>query len=222
MPETTTRRCFTLGARYDPTRTIALGCSVSHEHRSADPRSSYDYRVNSASCYGADPLHPEHEPGAHDSTTVLLTGATGYIASHTWLALQDAGLRRGRRRRLLEQLARGAAAAADAGGRDARRSCRPTCCDAAALDACSRRDAIDAVVHFAALQGGRRDRPRSRSPTTPTTSAACSTLCRGDAAPRLPGAWSSAPAPPSTASPSGCRSARTRRCRRPTPTARPS
>ena len=27
------------------------------------------------------------------TTTVLLTGATGYIASHTWLALQQAGYR---------------------------------------------------------------------------------------------------------------------------------
>ena len=27
------------------------------------------------------------------SATVLLTGAAGYIGSHTWLALQDAGYR---------------------------------------------------------------------------------------------------------------------------------
>jgi hypothetical protein len=33
--------------------------------------------------------------------TILLTGATGYIASHTWLALQARRLRGGRRRRLL-------------------------------------------------------------------------------------------------------------------------
>ena len=26
-------------------------------------------------------------------TTILLTGATGYIASHTWLALQEAGFK---------------------------------------------------------------------------------------------------------------------------------
>ena len=26
-------------------------------------------------------------------TTILLTGATGYIASHTWIALKEAGFR---------------------------------------------------------------------------------------------------------------------------------
>jgi UDP-glucose 4-epimerase len=37
---------------------------------------------------------------------ILLTGATGYIGSHTWLALHAARHAGGRPRRLLEQLAR--------------------------------------------------------------------------------------------------------------------
>jgi UDP-glucose 4-epimerase len=83
--------------------------------------------------------------------TILLTGATGYIGSHTWLALQEAGLhviglddfsnsdpevlnrieRLGGQRPQFER--------ADVG-------------DPAALDALFRRERIDAVVHFAAFK----------------------------------------------------------------------
>lgn len=47
-----------LGARYSPTRTIQLGCSVGREDRSADSTVSYDYRVNSASCFAQLLLNP--------------------------------------------------------------------------------------------------------------------------------------------------------------------
>ena len=83
--------------------------------------------------------------------TILLTGATGYIASHTWLALWQAGfdvlgvddfsnsspevLRR------LEQL----------GGR-APRFEKLNVCDAPALETLFQRHRIDACVHFAALK----------------------------------------------------------------------
>jgi UDP-glucose 4-epimerase len=83
------------------------------------------------------------------TATVLLTGATGYIASHTWLALWEAGfdvvgldnfsnsspevLRR------LQTL----------GGR-APRFVRADVCDRGALDALFASTTIDAVVHFAA------------------------------------------------------------------------
>src|ERR1700749_979153 len=82
--------------------------------------------------------------------TILLTGATGYIASHTWLELQAAGydvvglddfsnsspevLDR------LEQLS-----GKTAGVR------RPRVCDAEALNGVFERPRIDAVVHFAAF-----------------------------------------------------------------------
>ena len=83
--------------------------------------------------------------------TILLTGATGYIASHTWLELLAAGydvvglddftnsspevLNR------LEQLS-GQAPVFE----------RANVCDGAALDAVFARHRIDAVVHFAALK----------------------------------------------------------------------
>ena len=83
--------------------------------------------------------------------TVLLTGATGYIASHTWLALQAAGfavvgvddfsnsspevLQR------LQQL-----------GGHAPVFERASVCDAAAMAAIFSRHTIDAVVHFAAFK----------------------------------------------------------------------
>lgn len=83
--------------------------------------------------------------------TVLLTGATGYIASHTWLALWEAGfdvigvddfsnsspvvLDR------LEQL-----------GRKAPRFVELNVCDQPALEALLAREKIDAVVHFAAFK----------------------------------------------------------------------
>ena len=83
--------------------------------------------------------------------TILLTGATGYIASHTWLELLAAGhdvvglddfsnsspevLNR------LEELS-GKAPVFE----------RASVCDAAALDAVFERRRIDAVVHFAAFK----------------------------------------------------------------------
>ena len=83
--------------------------------------------------------------------TILLTGATGYIASHTWLELQAAGydvvglddfsnsspevLNR------LEELS-GKAPVFE----------RASVCDAAALDGVFARHRIDAVVHFAAFK----------------------------------------------------------------------
>ena len=83
--------------------------------------------------------------------TILLTGATGYIASHTWLALQAAGLRvvgiddfsnsspevLNRLERLSGQ--RPAFERGDVG-------------DATALEALFQRERIDAVVHFAAFK----------------------------------------------------------------------
>jgi UDP-glucose 4-epimerase len=85
------------------------------------------------------------------SRTVLLTGATGYIASHTWLALLAAGfdvvgvdnLSNSSEQVLgrLEKLA----------GR-APRFEKVDVCDTAALDGVFRRHRIDAVVHFAAYK----------------------------------------------------------------------
>ena len=83
--------------------------------------------------------------------TVLLTGATGYIGSHTWLALLAAGFRviglddfsnsspevLNRLRRLAGQEPR--FVQADVG-------------DAAGLDGLFARERIDAVVHFAAFK----------------------------------------------------------------------
>ena len=82
---------------------------------------------------------------------ILLTGAAGYIASHTWLALQSAGfdvvgvddfsnsspevLRR------IEAL----------GGRPVVFE-QANVCDSAAMDAIFRKHRIDAVVHFAAFK----------------------------------------------------------------------
>lgn len=85
------------------------------------------------------------------SPTILLTGATGYIASHTWLALQAAGLRviglddfsnsspevLNRLERLSGQ--RPVFERADVG-------------DEKALEALFQRQRIDAVVHFAAFK----------------------------------------------------------------------
>jgi UDP-glucose 4-epimerase len=80
---------------------------------------------------------------------VLLTGATGYIGSHTWLALQEAGFdvvgvdnfcnSSPRVLPRLEQL----------GGRTPRFEPADVC-DAGALRAVFERHTIDAVVHFAA------------------------------------------------------------------------
>lgn len=82
---------------------------------------------------------------------VLLTGATGYIASHTWLALQAAGYRVvgldnfcNSSPVVLDRLHELSGRAPD--------FMRADVCDPAALDAVFRERRIDAVVHFAALK----------------------------------------------------------------------
>ena len=81
--------------------------------------------------------------------TVLLTGATGYIASHTWLALWEAGFDvigvdnfANSSPEVLNRLR-------SLGGRTPRFE-RADVCDGAALDAVFAAGRIDAVVHFAA------------------------------------------------------------------------
>ena len=83
--------------------------------------------------------------------TVLLTGAAGYIASHTWLALLEAGFEvvgidnfSNSSPRVLDRLARLASRTPDFEQADV--------CDAAALDSLFGRRRIDAVVHFAAFK----------------------------------------------------------------------
>ncbi|MCF8204626.1 MAG: UDP-glucose 4-epimerase GalE [Methylotenera sp.] len=83
--------------------------------------------------------------------TILLTGATGYIASHTWLALQRAGYRvvgvdnfANSSPVVLERLAELATAPIEFERADV--------CDAAALDAIFARYQPAAVVHFAAFK----------------------------------------------------------------------
>ena len=84
-------------------------------------------------------------------TTVLLTGATGYIASHTWLALQSAGYDvvgvddfSNSSPEVLERLR-------ELGGR-APVFERASVCDAAAMEALFQRHPIAATVHFAAFK----------------------------------------------------------------------
>jgi UDP-glucose 4-epimerase len=83
--------------------------------------------------------------------TVLLTGASGYIASHTWLALLQAGFEvvgvddfSNSSPLVLERLQAlsGRAPVFE----------RASVCDAAAMDALLQRQRIDACVHFAALK----------------------------------------------------------------------
>ena len=81
--------------------------------------------------------------------TILLTGATGYIASHTWLALQAAGFDvvgvdnfANSSRIVLDRLA-------ELGGQ-APVFIEADVCERAATDAVFRLHRIDAVVHFAA------------------------------------------------------------------------
>ncbi len=83
--------------------------------------------------------------------TILLTGATGYIGSHTWLALQAAGLRvlglddfSNSSPEVLARLER------LSGQRPEFQ--RTDVCDAAALDRLFAAERIDAVVHFAAFK----------------------------------------------------------------------
>ena len=83
--------------------------------------------------------------------TILLTGATGYIASHTWLALQAAGFQvvgvddfSNSSPEVLNRLRQlsGQAPAFE----------QASVCDAAAMARVFARHAIDAVVHFAAFK----------------------------------------------------------------------
>jgi UDP-glucose 4-epimerase len=83
--------------------------------------------------------------------TVLLTGATGYIASHTWLALLAAGHRvigvddfSNSSPEVLNRLAELAGQRPDFERLDV--------CDAAALETLFARQRIDATVHFAAFK----------------------------------------------------------------------
>jgi UDP-glucose 4-epimerase len=85
------------------------------------------------------------------TATVLLTGATGYIASHTWLALLAAGHRvigiddfSNSSPEVLNRLAELSGATP--------RFERLDVCDAAALQALFARERIDAAVHFAAFK----------------------------------------------------------------------
>lgn len=83
--------------------------------------------------------------------TVLLTGATGYIASHTWLALQAAGFGvvgvddfRNSSPEVLNRLR-------ELSGREPVFE-RASVTDAAAMESLFQRHRIDACVHFAALK----------------------------------------------------------------------
>ena len=83
--------------------------------------------------------------------TILLTGATGYIGSHTWLALQAAGFAvvgvddfSNSSPVVLERLRELSGQAPVFEKADV--------CDAAAMDAIFRRHRIDATVHFAAFK----------------------------------------------------------------------
>ena len=82
---------------------------------------------------------------------ILLTGATGYIASHTWLALHEAGFQvagiddfSNSSPEVLERLA--------ALGADVSRFVKGDVRDRASVDTAFDRWPIDAVVHFAALK----------------------------------------------------------------------
>jgi UDP-glucose 4-epimerase len=83
--------------------------------------------------------------------TVLLTGATGYIASHTWLALLAAGFEVVG----VDDFSNSSPVVVDRLQRLAGRAPvfeRASVCDGAALDALLGRHRIDAAVHFAAFK----------------------------------------------------------------------
>ena len=82
---------------------------------------------------------------------ILLTGATGFIGSHTWLALLEAGFRvvglddfSNSAPQVLDRLRTISGSEPD--------FVRGSVCDAATLDAVFARQRIDAVVHFAAFK----------------------------------------------------------------------
>jgi UDP-glucose 4-epimerase len=92
---------------------------------------------------------PDNRASLHASTMILLTGATGYIASHTWLALEGAGFQvaglddfSNSSPEVLRRLA--------ALGADVSRFARADVHDRGALDALFAGGKIEAVVHFAA------------------------------------------------------------------------
>ncbi len=83
--------------------------------------------------------------------TILLTGATGYIASHTWLALQAVGFKvvgvddfSNSSPEVLNRLR-------ELSGQEPVFE-RASVCDAAAMDVLFQRHRIDAAVHFAAFK----------------------------------------------------------------------
>lgn len=85
------------------------------------------------------------------STTVLLTGAAGYIATHTWLALQAAGINvvgvdnfSNSSPKVLDRLQ------AISGRKPVFE--RADVCDAAAMNGIFERHRIDAAIHFAAFK----------------------------------------------------------------------
>ncbi len=82
---------------------------------------------------------------------ILLTGAAGYIASHTWIALREAGFAvlgvdnfANSSPRVLDRLAELLG--------EAPRFAQLDVCDSAALSALLQREPVDAVVHFAAYK----------------------------------------------------------------------
>jgi hypothetical protein len=78
-----------IGLRYQPSPPLGLRLASRHS-RGSYPR----HTVTGVGSFQADRF-----------SRILLTGATGYIGSHTWVALHAGRLRGGRRRRLRQQLA---------------------------------------------------------------------------------------------------------------------
>jgi UDP-glucose 4-epimerase len=85
------------------------------------------------------------------SPTILLTGATGYIGSHTWIALWDAGYGVVGLDNFVNSVPQVLPRIERIGGRRAD-FVRADVGDSAALDALFASRRIDAVVHFAALK----------------------------------------------------------------------
>ena len=150
---------------------------------------------------------------------ILLTGATGYIASHTWLALEAAGYAvagiddfSNSSPEVLRRLA--------ALGADVSHFVRADVRDRPALDTLFAGGRIDAVVHFAAAKavGESVAEPLKYYANNVGGLIAIAEAMQAHGCKTIV----SARARRSTASPSGCRSARIRRSPRPTPTARPS
>jgi UDP-glucose 4-epimerase len=83
--------------------------------------------------------------------TILLTGATGYIASHTWLALQAEGYEVVGVDNFVNSSPEVLNRLRELGGREPVFE-QADVCDAAAMHALLQRHPIDAAVHFAALK----------------------------------------------------------------------